>query len=109
MADEKNLNEELEAQNENDVIDEEVEIVTLTDEEGNESDFEVIGELVVDGTKYMAFMAIEGDNDEYVVLRCETDEDGELSLVTIDDDDEFDKVSDAFDDVFRNEIDYDAE
>ena len=109
MADEKNLNEELEAQNENDIIDEEVEIVTLTDEEGNESDFEVIGELVVDGTKYMAFLAIEGDNDVYVVLRCETDEDGELSLVTIDDDDEFDKVSDAFDDVFRNEIDYDAE
>ena len=54
-------------------------------------------------------MAIEGDDDEYVVLRCETDEGGELSLVTIDDDDEFDRVSDAFDDVFRNEIDYDAE
>ncbi len=109
MADEKNLNEELDAQDENEMLEEEVEVVTLTDEDGNESDFEVIGELVVDGVKYMAFMAIDGDDDEYVVLRCETDEGGELSLVTIDDDDEFDRVSDAFDDAFRNEIDYDAE
>ena len=109
MAEEnKTFDEELE--NETDVDEaEEVEIVTLTDEEGNESDFEVIGELVVEGEKYMAFMAVEGDSDEYVVLKCEADENGELLLVTIDDDDEFDKVSDAFDDVFRNEIDYDAE
>lgn len=109
MAEEnKTFNEELE--NEEEIVEnEEVEIVTLTDEEGNESDFELIGELMVEGVKYMAFMEVEGDNDEYVVLRCETDDSGELLLVTIDDDDEFDKVSDAFDDVFRNEIDYDAE
>ena len=110
MADEKNIAEELE----NEALDgevemEEVEIVTLTDEEGNESEFEVIGDLVVEGVKYMAFMSTEGESDEYVVLRCENDEDGELLLVTIDDDDEFDKVSEAFDEVFRSEIDYDAE
>lgn len=99
----KNINEELDEEME------EIEVVTLTDEEGNESDFEVIGDLVIEGVKYMAFMAVEGNDDEYVVLRCEKDEDGELLLVTIDDDDEFDTVSDAFDDVFRNEIDYDAE
>ena len=35
-------------------------------------------------------------------------ENGEESLVSIDDDDEFDDVADYFDDLFSEEIDYDA-
>jgi hypothetical protein len=35
-------------------------------------------------------------------------EDGEEVLVSIDDDDEFDNVADYFDDLFSQEIDYDA-
>lgn len=104
MADEKNMTGELE----NEELEmEEIEIVTLTDEDGNDSEFEVIGDLLVDGVKYMAFMPCDEEAEEYVVLRCENDENGDLVLVTIDDDDEFDKVSEAFDDVFRSEIDYD--
>ena len=45
---------------------------------------------------------------EYVILRAEKDENGEDSLVTIDDDEEFDDVADYFDDLFSEEIDYDA-
>lgn len=107
MADERNLTEENELDGEFET--EEVEIVTLTDEEGNESEFEVIGDILIEGVKYMAFMSTEDNSDEYVVLRCEADENGETLLVTIDDDDEFDKVSEAFDEVFNSEIDYDAE
>ena len=39
----------------------------------------------------------------------ETDESGEATLVTIDDDEEFDDVADYFDDLFSEEIDYDGE
>ena len=35
------------------------------------------------------------------------DEDGEMMLVTIDDDDEFDAVADIFDDELFSDIDYD--
>ena len=35
-------------------------------------------------------------------------EDGEETFVTIDDDEEFDSVADYFDDLFSEEIDYDA-
>ena len=35
-------------------------------------------------------------------------ENGEETLISIDDDDEFDDVADYFDDLFSEEIDYDA-
>ena len=50
-----------------------------------------------------------GEDEEYVILRSEIDENGEESLVTIDDDDEFDRVADIFDDELFSEVDYDAE
>ncbi len=82
-------------------------IFTLTDEEGNESEFELIGELSLDDNTYLALIPLDGDDDEYVVLKIEVDESGDELLVTIDDDDEFDRVADAFEDSFMDEIDLD--
>ena len=82
-------------------------IFTLTDEEGNESEFELLGELTIDDNTYLALMPLDGDEDEYVVLKIEVDENGDELLVTIDDDDEFDRVADAFEDSFMDEIDLD--
>jgi uncharacterized protein YrzB (UPF0473 family) len=82
-------------------------IFTLTDEEGNESEFELLGEMVIDETTYLALIPLGGDEDEYVVLKVEVDENGDELLVTIDDDEEFDRVADAFEDSFMEEIDLD--
>lgn len=86
----------------------ESEIFTLTDEEGNESKFELIGNLDIDDNTYVAMTPVDGNDEEYVVLKVIEDENGEETLVTIDDDDEFDKVADAFEDEFMSEFDYDA-
>ena len=85
---------------------------TLTDEEGNELQFEVIGSAELNGTVYYAMIPVdaqpeEEDVYEYVILKTEKDEDGEDILVTIDDDDEFDDVADFFDDMLSDEADYD--
>ncbi len=86
------------------------ELFTLTDEEGNESQFALIGELEIEGQIYLALVPADNDDaDEYVVLKVEVDENGEELLVTIDDDDEFDRVADAFEDQFLGEFDMDAE
>ncbi len=82
------------------------EFFTLTDEDGNESQFELIGSCELDGKTYMALVPV-GEEEEYVILRSEIDENGEESLVTIDDDDEFDRVADIFDDELFAEVDYD--
>ena len=101
MADEKNMIPEEEM--------EEVEVYTLTDEEGNESQFELIGETEIDGVTYYALTELDEEgnqvSDEYVVLRVEKEGDEDV-LVSIEDDEEFDKVADFFDDQF-SDIDYD--
>ena len=93
---------------------EQVERFTLTDEEGNEIEFELIGSGEVDGVMYYAMIPAEEAEDEnrdtfeYVILKSEVDEDGDESLFTIDDDEEFDRVADFFDDMFST-VDFDAE
>ena len=86
---------------------------TLTDEDGNEIEFELIAQCERNGQQYLAMIPVEdADKDdefcEYVILKAVI-ENGEEILVTIDDDDEFDDVADYFDDMLTQEIDYDAE
>ncbi len=82
-------------------------VVTLTDEEtGEELDFEIIADGTVDGKNYFALVPVEDDNGEYVILEYREDGD-DLILETIEDDDEFDKVEDYFNDLLFNEVDYD--
>ena len=87
----------------------EIDIVTLTDEDGTESEFEVIETFEFEGKTYYALLPVEDEEGEYVLLRLEQDENGEDNHSTIDDDDEFDRVADYFDDEFLNEIDYDGD
>ncbi len=87
---------------------ESAEVITLTDEDGVETDFEVVASLEINGEIYYALMPVENnENGECVILKLEKDENGEDILSTIDDDDEYDRVADAFEDVFFSEIDYD--
>ncbi|NLE13729.1 MAG: DUF1292 domain-containing protein [Clostridiales bacterium] len=87
----------------------EEEIFTLTDEEGVETQFALLGSCEYEGNTYLALMPVDGNDDDYVILRIEVDEDGEEILATIEDDDEFDKVADLFEDELFSDIDHDAE
>ena len=95
------------------MTEEEAIFCTLTDEDGKEIDFEVIGEAEIDGTEYFAMEPVGAEDSddgiiEYVLLKKEKDEDGEDVFVTIDDEEEFDKVAAYFDDMFDDEADYDV-
>ncbi len=76
----------------------EVQLVTLIDEEGNEQEFEVIDIFEVDGSEYVAIALPEGEeDDEVMVFRLEVDEKtGEELLHDIEDDDEWNKVAEAY-------------
>ena len=97
MADnEKNINEE-----------ELADIITLTDEEnGEQKDFEVIATAEIDNKLYYALVPANEDCEEYVILRATEDGD-DLIFETIEDDDEFEKAEDVFNDMLFDEIDYD--
>ena len=83
-------------------------IYTLTDEDtGEEIDFQLIARATLDDVLYFALIPAEDeDADEYVILRVS--EDGEdVILESIDDDDEFEKVEEYFNDLLFGEADYD--
>ena len=78
--------------------------VTLTDDEGNDIELEYVDALENNGTTYMAFFPVveedgedEENEEEYglVILKSQM-ENGEEFLVTIDDEEEIDKVYDLF-------------
>ena len=88
------------------------EIYTLTDEDGNELHFALLGTLEHEGAVYKALIPVnedgEEESEEYVILKCGVDEDGEDILETIEDDEEFDRIADIFDDEL-SDIFYDDE
>ena len=104
------MEKELNTQN---LSDDESVFCTLTDEDGKEIDFEIIGEAEIDGAIYYAMSPVGEDTEsedgvvEYVLLKKSVDEEGEDVLVTVDDEDEFDKVANFFDDFLDDEADYD--
>ena len=98
--------------NEKNLPEEELEasVFTLTDEEtGEQLDFVLLADAEIDGKLYYALEpAGEEESEEYVILRVTEDGD-DVILETVDDDEEFEKVEDYFNDLLFNEIDYDKE
>lgn len=101
---------DIEKNNVEEIVDEEMEnnIVTLTDEEtGEEQDFELYASAVIDDKLYYALVPVDEKSDEYIILSAS--EDGEdIIFETIDDDEEFDKVAEYFDDLLFSDVDYDG-
>ena len=97
-----------EIKNTEEPIEEEVGIYTLTDlETGEEEDFELLAQAELEGTLYMALAPIENEAEEFVILKAVPTEDGETDLVDIEDDEEFDRVADYFEDLLFADADYD--
>ena len=76
--------------------------ITLTDEDGNDIELEYVDALEWNGVTYMAFFPTieedsEADEEEYglIILKSVT-EDGEETLVTIEDEDELNTVYEKF-------------
>ncbi len=84
-------------------------IVTLTDELGNDLQFEHFGSVEVDGTVYVGLIELFDDPQKQLesdgtlfILKTVEDDGGEEILVTIDDDAELEKVSKAFEETFED-------
>ena len=99
MENEKNINEE----------EIEVPVFTLTDEDtGEEQEFELLAETTIDDVRYYALAPLDEEAEEYVILKVSSVEGDDIVLESIEDDDEFEKAEDYFNDLLFNEIDYDA-
>ena len=76
--------------------------ITLTDEDGNDIELEYVDALEWNGVTYMAFFPTieedsEADEEEYgLIILKSVMEDGEETLVTIEDEDELNTVYEKF-------------
>jgi uncharacterized protein YrzB (UPF0473 family) len=77
-------------------------LYTLVDEEGKEETFELLDVLEIDKQRYFALMPylpkpedLLNSDGELVILKSDM-VDGEETLVSIDDDDEFEKIGSIF-------------
>ncbi|MGK0467969.1 DUF1292 domain-containing protein [Clostridium sp.] len=85
-------------------MDNNVETILLNDEEGNEVEFDVITKLDIEDKEYV-IVAPTGEEDiDAVALRVDKDEDGKDILVTVEDDAEFEMISQAYDAVFSENL-----
>ena len=87
---------------------EEIDVVTVVDDEGREHDFELFTVLEVAGNEYAVLYPLEEDEDEEedseaIILRIETDENGEETLVEIEDEEEWNRVVAAWEAIISDE------
>ncbi len=69
----------------NNLPEEEINILTLTDENGNETEFEYLDVIEYEGEEYLVLLPTEEDNDEIVILLIEpVDEETENYLAVED-------------------------
>lgn len=88
--------------NEEEIFDPQEMFVTLDLDDGSQLECQILTIFDVDNQNYIALVPI--DNDEEVIFyRYFEDEEGNPSLENIDSDDEFDAVSDRFDELLDEE------
>lgn len=85
-------------------------IITLTDDDGNEFEFEILDMVEVEGQVYAALMPIHYDPQEFlegdgqfVVLKVNENEDGEEILEGIEDEEELKRVIEIFEEQLSDE------
>ncbi len=77
--------------------------ITLTLEDGSELICDVLAIFPVDDKNYIALLPQGDDPDAEIFLyRFEEKDEDDIDLINIEDDDEFEAVSDAFDELLDN-------
>lgn len=103
MDDNMNNNDEFEGMEDFDELDNKI---ILNDEDGNEVEFEFLDVVEVDGTEYVVLLPVEeADKGEVAIFRIEGEGEDE-SYVSLEDEEEAEKVFEAFKEKTKDEFDF---
>ncbi|MCR1975237.1 DUF1292 domain-containing protein [Clostridium sporogenes] len=84
-------------------MDNNIDTITLTDEEGKETEFEVITKLDIEDKEYVVVVPNDEEVDEAIALRIDNNDKGEEVLVPVEEDEEFNMVAEAYELLFSEE------
>lgn len=88
-------------ENEELLNDEQPLILSLTDEDGNEVEFELLDSIDYEDKEYLILLPNQEDATEVFIMEVEPNDDGTESFVTVDDDEILDAVFALFQERFR--------
>ena len=91
MADEKILQEE-----------EESSIITLTDEKGQDTEFEYLDCIEYEGKEYLVLIPAQEDADEIVILEIEPVDEENENYISVENEDTLNAVYEIFKDRFKD-------
>ena len=95
MADEKILTEE-----------EENSLITLTDENGNDVEFEYLDCIDYEGKEYLVLMPVEGEENEIVILRIEPVDEENENYLAVEDEAVLDAVYGIFKERYQDVLNF---
>ena len=90
--------------------DERDDIIVLIGEDGEEVEFEHLDTVELNGNEYVVLLPMDEEEDEevdeVVILKVDHNEAGEDSFITVDDDDELNRVFEEFKSKMEEEYDF---
>ncbi len=81
-------------------------ILTLTDDEGNEVEFELLDVVEYEGNEYIVLIENDEDADEVVILQINQIDDENEEYISIDDEEILQKVFEIFKDKYEGYINF---
>lgn len=78
--------------------------IMLNDEDGNEIEFEVITKLDIEDKEYVIVTPKDDDTEDAIALRIEKDAEGNDVLVSVEDDEEFAMIEEAYETLFSEDV-----
>ncbi|MBQ1507098.1 MAG: DUF1292 domain-containing protein [Ruminococcus sp.] len=81
-------------------------LITLTDEEGNEVEFEFLDVVEYEGEEYIVLIENDEDADEVVILKINTIDDETEEYVSIEDDELLENVFELFKKKYEGDINF---
>lgn len=104
------MNDDEELVNGNEEEEEEDGTIVLSDDEGNEVNFEFLDSIELNDNEYVVLLPKEetenASANEVVILKVEVDENDEESYVSIEDETELDQVFEEFKARYQDEFDF---
>ena len=82
--------------------DEEVELLTLTDENGNDVNFEYLDSIDYEGKEYIVLIPADDDSSEIVILEVEPVDEENENYISVKDEETLNAVYDIFKDRFKD-------
>ena len=86
----------------NEILEEELNILTLTDENGNDVDFEYLDVIEYEGKEYLFLMPVDEDSAEVIIMEIEPVDEENENYLAIDDEELLNKVYDLFKEKYKD-------